>query len=521
MLHIPGLRFGRAYESLETVEIVHHRTREAVARISQLNAGLIARDVRRAADVRARLREIPSAQFLRWCAAAAEKFLQAELPIGAEGQSPENYVEQLSATTGMPRTLCRRNMQKIADVLSNMPAVLSGLTRGLDLSVLDDGRWEGGNAGVRDRNLAPAAAEGVRDGKLVPAVSPPAVPPGRGDGGSEARTSGEAQIRDVSYRAESDCLGAVMPSNSPGVHGLWLPAVALKIPLFLKPGREEPWTPHRIMQAFVGAGCPAEAFGFYPTDHAGSAEILRLCGRSMLFGDGATTQPYEHDRRIELHGPGYSKVLIGEDWADRWREFVPLLASSIAENGGRSCLNASAIWTPRHAREIADAVAAELAKIEALPAEDERAALAAFNNPKTAEFFDQAIESGLQSPGAEDVTARHRRGPRLVRMDGCAYVLPTLVRCATYEHPLANREFLLPYASVVECPQSDMLARIGPTLVCTALTGEPGWIRQLKDVRCIDRLNIGPIATWKIRWDQPHEGNLFELLYRRRALQQA
>lgn len=35
----------------------------------------------------------------------------------------------------------------------------------------------------------------------------------------------------------------------------------------------------------------------------------------------------------------------------------------------------------------------------------------------------------------------------------------------------------------------------------------------------IDRLNIGPIETFKLSWDQPHEGNLFNLLYRQRAFQ--
>ena len=35
----------------------------------------------------------------------------------------------------------------------------------------------------------------------------------------------------------------------------------------------------------------------------------------------------------------------------------------------------------------------------------------------------------------------------------------------------------------------------------------------------IDRLNIGPIPTFKLSWDQPHEGNLFEHLYRQRAFQ--
>jgi hypothetical protein len=32
-------------------------------------------------------------------------------------------------------------------------------------------------------------------------------------------------------------------------------------------------------------------------------------------------------------------------------------------------------------------------------------------------------------------------------------------------------------------------------------------------------LNLGPIPTMRISWDQPHEGNMFEFLYRRRALE--
>jgi hypothetical protein len=35
----------------------------------------------------------------------------------------------------------------------------------------------------------------------------------------------------------------------------------------------------------------------------------------------------------------------------------------------------------------------------------------------------------------------------------------------------------------------------------------------------IDRLNVGPIPTHQLSWDQPHEGNLFEHLYRQRAFQ--
>ena len=55
--------------------------------------------------------------------------------------------------------------------------------------------------------------------------------------------------------------------------------------MVIKPGREEPWTPFRLIQAFIAAGAPAEAFGFYPTDHEGSGEVVKLSGRNLVFGD--------------------------------------------------------------------------------------------------------------------------------------------------------------------------------------------------------------------------------------------
>src|SRR5437588_838506 len=88
-----------------------------------------------------------------------------------------------------------------------------------------------------------------------------------------------------------------------GENPLWMPAVALKIPVVLKPGREEPWTPFRIIQAFIAAGAPAEAFSFYPTDHEGSAAILELCGRALIFGDESTVARYAGNPAVQVHGP--------------------------------------------------------------------------------------------------------------------------------------------------------------------------------------------------------------------------
>src|SRR5262249_38331203 len=137
---------------------------------------------------------------------------------------------------------------------------------------------------------------------------------------------------------------------------------------------------------------------------------------------------------------------------------------------------------------------------------------------KMAEAIDAAIEADLAATGAEEVTARYRRGARRGVFEGSSYLLPTIVRCRSFDHPLANREFLFPYASVVEVPHERMLDLIAPSLVVTALTEDPGFIRKLIASPLIDRLNLGPLPTTQVRWDQPHEGNLFEFLYRRRAI---
>jgi hypothetical protein len=78
---------------------------------------------------------------------------------------------------------------------------------------------------------------------------------------------------------------------------------------------------------------------------------------------------------------------------------------------------------------------------------------------------------------------------------------------------------MFPYVTVVQCAQAEMLARIGPTLVGTAITHDAAWSQQLLEATHIDRLNIGPIPTTKLDWLQPHEGNLVDFLFRARAFQ--
>jgi hypothetical protein len=55
--------------------------------------------------------------------------------------------------------------------------------------------------------------------------------------------------------------------------------------------------------------------------------------------------------------------------------------------------------------------------------------------------------------------------------------------------------------------------------VVTAITHDRALIARLLSSPNVGRLNLGGIPTCKISWDQPHEGNLFDHLYARRAFQ--
>lgn len=467
MLEIPILRAGRPYTSKDVLALGDYASGEPIARVSLANPGLIARDL--LADDWSELQRIPVEENLARLRQAARHFMDDDLPVGPSSQSPEAFVSAQSATTGLPHALCRRNMRKIEAAMLHMAEILDGLTGGIDPATLDIGY-------------------GRRNGHTV------------------------------SFAPQARRFGAVLPANSPGVHALWLPAVALKMPLALKPGQREPWTPLRILEALRKAGVPDAVFGFYPSGHDGAGVILRRCGASMLFGGGATVQPWLADPRIEIHGPGYSKILLGPDTADAWESYLDILVESVASNGGRSCINASSIRTTSHADELAEALAERLNRIVPRRRDDPEALLAAFPDPAVAEAIDGAIGRALARTSAEDVTARVRSGGRLAVYEGGTYLLPTVIR-ADIDHPLANQEYLFPFVSVVQCPADEIVASLGPTLVATALTEEPNMEQALLASADISRLNFGPVPTTVVQWDQPHEGNLFNHLYRPRAFQ--
>ena len=318
-------------------------------------------------------------------------------------------------------------------------------------------------------------------------------------------------------------LGLVLPSNSPGVHTLWLPIIPMQIGLVLKPGPQEPWTPYRMAEAFFQAGIPREAISVYPGGGDVGAAVLDSCERSLIFGGTATVDRYRGNPKVQAHGPGFSKILLGDDEVDNWEKYLDLMVESVFANSGRGCINCSGIWASRHTREIADALA---------QAAGRRSAAASRTIPRRASPRSRFPASPTRSrtrstptckaPGVTDVTAKYRDGPRVVKDGRADYLLPTVVHCASPEAAIAKKEYMFPFVDGRRVPGGEDGRGDRPDARVHARSpNKPELRRQLIDAVHIDRLNLGPVPTIQLNWLQPHEGNIVEFLFRARAFQTA
>ena len=472
MLEIPIIRWGEPYKSMEQNEVVHFESGKTLATVHQANAGIIKMDMRKQDKARDILRQFSISELIEMCKKAGDFYMNAELPLGNGTQTPAEFCTMQSATTGLPEHMCAGNMSKNAFVLKNMDQILDALTRGLPLDIFSEGY-------------------GVEEAREVM----------------------------VSYQANSSTLGMVLPSNSPGVHTLWMPVIPLQIGVVLKPGPQEPWTPYRMFEAFAQAGVPREVMSIYPGGPDCGAAVLETCDRAMIFGGLPTIERYHGDPKVQAHGPGFSKFILGDDKVDDWEKYLDLMVDSVLVNSGRSCISCSGIWVSRHSKEIAEALAERLGPVAPLPMTDPAAPLAAFTIPGAAEAMNSQIDEGCNSAGTTEVTAKFRDGDRLVQHERCDYLRPTVIHCENADEPLANTEYMFPFVSVVECPQDQMIKKIGGTLVCSGITEDPELCKQLLDARNIDRLNIGEVKTIALNWLQPHEGNIIDFLFRGRAFQ--
>ncbi len=130
---------------------------------------------------------------------------------------------------------------------------------------------------------------------------------------------------------------AVLASgNAPGVHGLWLQALALGYRVIVRPSRREPFTGHRLVNALRKAGFRCDDIAYLPTDYVGADEIIRSADLSMVYGGQDVVDKYARNSNVFTNGPGRSKILITAE--QDWRDYLDVIVDSIAGLGGMACV---------------------------------------------------------------------------------------------------------------------------------------------------------------------------------------
>jgi acyl-CoA reductase-like NAD-dependent aldehyde dehydrogenase len=389
-------------------------------------------------------------------------------------------------------------LAKTADIFTN--SVIAGLA--FDQYVQLASRVSGlpigaTRAGARDvADAATTAFDAVR----------PAQPVGAAFDWREERTRNGSAV----WARRGEVFAVHASGNAPGVHGLWLQALALGYRVAIRPSRREPFTGHRLIYALRQAGFRNEDVVYLPTHYAGADEIIRAADLTMVYGGQDVVDKYADDPTVFPNGPGRSKILVTAE--KDWRDYLGVIVDSIADLGGMGCVNTTAVLYEGDPAPLAHAIAARLAAIPPLPSSDERAILPTPPIDKA-----QAIATHLEAKatgttpvlGADQVVADLG--------DGYAALRPAVHLLAAPEVDKLNTELAFPCVWVSPWSRTDGLEPLRHSLVLNVITSDDDLIDDLVNEPTVINVYSGHHPTHHLAPGIPHDGYLADFLMRNKG----
>jgi acyl-CoA reductase-like NAD-dependent aldehyde dehydrogenase len=313
------------------------------------------------------------------------------------------------------------------------------------------------------------------------------------------------------WTRRGDVFAVHAPGNHPGVHGLWLEALALGYRVAVRPSRRDPFTPHRLISALRTAGFGDDQVVLLPTDYAAADEILRGADLAMAYGGEDVMRKYAGYSTMLPQGPGRSKILLTAE-VD-WREHLDVIVASISHEGGRACVNTTAVFVQGDTAPLARAIAERLAAIPSLPPEDEHAVL-----PVLPLADAQKLEQYLLAKAAGTVPWLGGDGVVDDLGDGSAVVRPAVHELDRPGAEQAGVELSFPCVWVAPWTPGAGLEPLKETLVLTAITHDTHLVDDLLGEPTIANVYVGDHPTYWMEPGIPHDGYLAEFLMRTKAV---
>jgi len=299
--------------------------------------------------------------------------------------------------------------------------------------------------------------------------------------------------------------------NHPGVHGLWVEALALGYRVALRPSRREPFTPHRLICALREEGFGPDRVVLLPTDYEAADEILRGADLGMAYGGEDVMAKYAHDTRVLPQGPGRSKILVTAD--QDWREHLDTIVDSISHHGGTACINATAVLVEGDPAPLAEAIAERLSAMPSLPPQDDRAVLPVQSLDSARRFekflLDRAsgTRAWLGGDGIVDELG-----------DGSAVLRPAVHQVDRSDAVQVNVELAFPCVWVAPWRPQEGTAPLRDSLVLTAITSDSALLDELLGEPTISNLYVGDHPTYWLAPGIPHDDYLSNFLMRAKAV---
>jgi acyl-CoA reductase-like NAD-dependent aldehyde dehydrogenase len=313
------------------------------------------------------------------------------------------------------------------------------------------------------------------------------------------------------WTRRGDVFAVHAPGNHPGVHGLWLEALALGYRVAVRPSRRDPFTPHRLISALRTAGFGDDQVVLLPTGYDVADAMLRGADLAMAYGGEDVMRKYAAQSTMLPQGPGRSKILLTADVP--WRDHLDVIVDSISREGGRACVNATAVLVEGDATPVAQAIAERLAALPSLPPQDEHAVL-----PVLPVAEAQKLERYLLATAAGTVPWLGGDGVVDELGDGSAVLRPAVHQLDRPDAEQAGVELSFPCVWVAPWTREAGLEPLKDTLVLTAITQDTRLVDAFVAEPTISNVYVGDHPTYWIEPGVPHDGYLADFLMRSKGV---
>lgn len=364
----------------------------------------------------------------------------------------KNYEHHVAHATGLPVGWVRVSVHWLAYGLRHAAETLRAQSPTADLDVYDDPAY------TRERNVGLAFAPRVR------------------------------------------VLGGVMPANDPAVYAWPVLALAMKVPVVLRPSDRDPFTAVRLARALLDAGLPPAAIHVLPGERALGDTICHEADHAMIFGGTAATEPYQNDPTVETYGPGNSVAVVARDPT---RRELDTLARGITRSGGRACFNLTRIIATEECDPdaLVDELARRVTRGPAWSVEDVATDVPAFPDPVVSERLDDRA-----SNHGTDVTARYRDGPRRIERTDGTVLQPTILRASEFVPELPFQ-----FAGVTQLDRDEILEQVGRAYLGVCI-GDDDLEQQLVRSPCVRKVYAQRYPA-AVDLRETHEEYLTSFLY--------